>query len=392
MAKITADELLEKIKRVATRIYSIEDLEEKIKSGKKLRIKFGADPSRPDLHLGHTVPLRVLKAFQDAGHEVVFLIGDFTAMIGDPSGKSKTRPSLSFEETRKNSETYINQVVKILDIDKIKVMYNSEWLSKMSFEDVLKLGAKYTVARLLERDDFAKRLAEQKPIGVHEMFYPLMQGYDSVALNCDIEIGGTDQTFNVLVGRELQRDYNQTPQTVITFPLLVGLDGVEKMSKSLGNYIGISEDAETMFEKAMKIQDGVLETYFELTTDYDLDKAKDLIKNDIIEAHVEYAKTIVEMYHSKEDAVRAYERYKQVASGGVPTNVEEIKIGKDKATLIECIMASGLCKSTSEARRLIQGNGVKVNGAICTNFNEELDLTKETIIQKGKNKFFKAVK
>ena len=245
---------------------------------------------------------------------------------------------------------------------------------------------------MLERDDFAKRLAEQKPIGVHEMFYPLMQGYDSVALNCDIEIGGTDQTFNVLVGRELQRDYNQTPQTVITFPLLVGLDGVEKMSKSLGNYIGISEDAETMFEKAMKIQDGVLETYFELTTDYDLDKAKDLIKNDIIEAHVEYAKTIVEMYHSKEDAVRAYERYKQVASGGVPTNVEEIKIGKDKATLIECIMASGLCKSTSEARRLIQGNGVKVNGAICTNFNEELDLTKETIIQKGKNKFFKAVK
>ena len=392
MAKITADELLEKIKRVATHIYSIEDLEEKIKSGKKLRIKFGADPSRPDLHLGHTVPLRVLKAFQDAGHEVVFLIGDFTAMIGDPSGKSKTRPSLSFEETRKNSETYINQVVKILDIDKIKVVYNSEWLSKMSFEDVLKLGAKYTVARLLERDDFAKRLAEQKPIGVHEMFYPLMQGYDSVALNCDIEIGGTDQTFNVLVGRELQRDYNQTPQTVITFPLLVGLDGIEKMSKSLGNYIGISEDAETMFEKAMKIQDGVLETYFELTTDYDLDKAKDLIKNDIIEAHVEYAKTIVEMYHSKEDAVRAYERYKQVASGGVPTNVEEIKIGKDKATLIDCIMASGLCKSTSEARRLIQGNGVKVNGAICTNFNEELDLTKETIIQKGKNKFFKAVK
>lgn len=392
MAKITADELLEKIKRVATHIYSIEDLEEKIKSGKKLRIKFGADPSRPDLHLGHTVPLRVLKAFQDAGHEVVFLIGDFTAMIGDPSGKSKTRPSLSFEETRKNSETYINQVVKILDIDKIKVMYNSEWLSKMSFEDVLKLGAKYTVARLLERDDFAKRLAEQKPIGVHEMFYPLMQGYDSVALNCDIEIGGTDQTFNVLVGRELQRDYNQTPQTVITFPLLVGLDGVEKMSKSLGNYIGISEDAETMFEKAMKIQDGVLETYFELTTDYDLDKAKELIKNDVILAHVEYAKTIVEMYHSKEDAVRAYERYKQVASGGVPTNVEEIKIGKDKATLIECIMASGLCKSTSEARRLIQGNGVKVNGAICTNFNEELDLTKETIIQKGKNKFFKAVK
>ncbi len=392
MAKITADELLEKIKRVATHIYSIEDLEEKIKSGKKLRIKFGADPSRPDLHLGHTVPLRVLKAFQDAGHEVVFLIGDFTAMIGDPSGRSKTRPSLSFEETRKNSETYINQVVKILDVDKIKVMYNSEWLSKMSFEDVLKLGAKYTVARLLERDDFAKRLAEQKPIGVHEMFYPLMQGYDSVALNCDIEIGGTDQTFNVLVGRELQRDYNQTPQTVITFPLLVGLDGVEKMSKSLGNYIGITEDAETMFEKAMKIQDGALETYFELTTDYDLDKAKDLIKNDIVEAHVEYAKTIVEMYHSKEDAIRAYERYMQVANGGVPTNVEEVKIGKDKATLIECIMASGLCKSTSEARRLIQGNGVKVNGAVCSNFNEELDLSQETIIQKGKNKFFKAIK
>ena len=388
---LSQTELLEKIKRIATNIYSLTDLEEKLKSGKKLKIKFGADPSRPDLHLGHSVPLRVLKAFQDAGHEVIFLIGDFTAMIGDPSGKSKTRPSLSFEETRKNSQTYLNQVTKILDINKITVKYNSEWLSKMSFEDVLKLGGKYTVARLLERDDFAKRYAENKPIGIHEMFYPLMQGYDSVALNADIEIGGTDQTFNVLVGRELQKDYGQTPQTVITFPLLVGLDGVEKMSKSLDNYIGICDTPEIMFERAMKVQDNVLETYFSLTTDYDLEKAKALISSDIMQAHVEYAKTIVTMYHDEESANRAYERYKQVAKGGTPDNIDEVSLGKEQAGIIECLMASKLCSSTSEARRLIQGNGIKVNGKVCSDINFVCDLTQETIIQKGKNKFFKAI-
>ena len=215
---------LEIIKRKAVQIFSVEDLEEKIKSGKKLKIKFGADPSRPDLHIGHSVPLRVLKQFQDMGHEIIFVVGDFTAMIGDPSGNSKTRPALTFEQTRKSAESYMEQAIKILDKDKTKIVFNSEWLSKMNFEDIIKLTSKYTVARIMERDDFKNRFENNLPLSMHELLYPLMQGYDSVALNADIEIGGTDQTFNLLVGRELQRDYDQEPQVVMTFPLLVGLD------------------------------------------------------------------------------------------------------------------------------------------------------------------------
>ena len=244
---------LELIKRKAVQIFSEEELDEKIKSGKKLIIKLGADPSRPDLHLGHTVVLRVLKHFQDMGHDVVFVIGDFTAMIGDPSGKNKTRPALTFEETRKSGETYFRQVTKILDPAKTKITYNSEWLEKMNFRDIINLTSKYTVARILERDDFKNRYENKLPLSMHELMYPLMQGYDSVALKADIEIGGTDQTFNLLVGRELQKDYGQERQVVLTFPLLVGLDGKEKMSKSLDNYIGIDESPEIMYEKAMKI-------------------------------------------------------------------------------------------------------------------------------------------
>lgn len=224
---------LEVIKRKAIQIFNEEDLERKINSGKRLTIKFGADPSRPDLHIGHSVPLRVLKTFQDMGHKIVFVIGDFTAMIGDPSGKSKTRPALTFEETRKSAETYLEQVTKILDKEKTEIVFNSEWLSKMNFEDVIKLSSKYTVARIMERDDFKNRFENNLPLSMHELLYPLMQGYDSVAINADIEIGGTDQTFNLLVGRELQKDYGQESQVVMTFPLLVGLDGIEKMSKSL---------------------------------------------------------------------------------------------------------------------------------------------------------------
>ena len=258
---------LELIKRKAVQIFNEEDLEKKINSGKKLVIKFGADPSRPDLHIGHSVVLRVLKQFQDMGHEVVFLIGDFTGMIGDPTGKNKTRPALTFEQTRKSAETYVKQASKILDPDKTRIAYNSEWLSKMTFEDVLKLAGKYTVARIMERDDFKNRFENNLPLSMHELLYPLMQGYDSVALHADIEIGGTDQTFNLLVGRELQKDYEQESQVVMTFPLLVGLDGKEKMSKSLDNYIGISEEPFTKLEKSMKIPDDVLRQYFELATD-----------------------------------------------------------------------------------------------------------------------------
>jgi len=384
------EQLLEIIKRHAVAIYSVEGLTERLEKGEKLRIKFGADPSRPDLHLGHTVPLRILKAFQEAGHEVVFLIGDYTAMIGDPSGKSKTRPSLTKEETTKNGQTYMEQVGKVLDLTKnIKVEYNSNWFAKMDFEEILKLCSKYTVARLLERDDFANRFNNNKPISVHELLYPLMQGYDSVKLHADVEIGGTDQTFNVLVGRELQRDFDQTPQEVVTFPLLPGLDGVEKMSKSLGNYIGINDSADEMFEKCMKVPDTLLQTYFTLTTDFDLDTAIKLIGEDVVNAHVVYGKEIVKMYHSFEDAESAYERYKKVAKGGIPTDLEEVNPGKENPTLIDCLMAGKLCNSTSEARRLIAQNGVKVNGAVETNIGRVVE--SGAVIQKGKNKFIKVV-
>lgn len=384
------EQLLEIIKRHAVAIYSVEGLTERLEKGEKLRIKFGADPSRPDLHLGHTVPLRILKAFQEAGHEVVFLIGDYTAMIGDPSGKSKTRPSLTKEETTKNGKTYMEQVGKVLDLSKnIKVEYNSNWFAKMDFEEILKLCSKYTVARLLERDDFANRFNSNKPISVHELLYPLMQGYDSVKLHADVEIGGTDQTFNVLVGRELQRDFDQTPQEVITFPLLPGLDGVEKMSKSLGNYIGINDCADEMFEKCMKVPDTLLQTYFTLTTDFDLDTAIKLINEDVVNAHVVYGKEIVKMYHSESEAESAYERYKKVAKGGIPTDLEEVNPGKENPTLIDSLMAGKLCNSTSEARRLIAQNGVKVNGAVETNINRVVE--SGAVIQKGKNKFVKIV-
>ena len=272
---------LEIIKRKAVQIFSEQDLDKKLNSGKKLTIKLGADPSRPDLHIGHSVVLRVLKNFQDMGHEVVFVIGDSTGMIGDPSGKSKTRPALTFEETRKSAETYLEQATKILDRDKTRIAFNSERLSKLNFEDVVKLCSKYTVARIMERDDFKNRFENGLPLSMHELLYPLMQGYDSVALNADIEIGGTDQTFNLLVGRELQKDYEQEPQIVMTFPLLVGLDGKEKMSKSLDNYIGLNDTPFAELEKSMRIPDEVLRQYFELATDIPIDEINSILNGDI---------------------------------------------------------------------------------------------------------------
>ena len=323
------EEQINVIIRKAVQIYNEDTLKEKLKSTKKLVVKFGADPSRPDLHLGHTVPLRVLKTLQDMGHEIVFVIGDFTAMIGDPSGKSKTRPQLTFEETRKSGESYFKQVTKILDKDKTKIVYNSEWLEKMDFKDILKLAGKYTVARLLERDDFNNRFTNKMPIGVHEFMYPLMQGYDSVAIKADIEIGGTDQTFNLLVGRELQRDYGQTPQDVIVFPLLIGLDGKEKMSKSLDNYIGIDEEPSIMFEKTMRIPDECLEDYFRLTTDINSDIYKNWINEDIVNAHKEYAKEIIKMYHGKEFIEPAINKYEAKASKSITDNIDTIILSNE---------------------------------------------------------------
>lgn len=396
---IKKDEKIELILRKTVDIHNKETLLKKLNSGKKLVVKFGADPSRPDLHLGHTVPLRALKILQDLGHEIVFVIGDFTAMIGDPSGKSKTRPSLSFEETRKNGETYFKQVSKILDPKKIKIMYNSEWLAKMSFEDVIKLTGKYTVARILERDDFKNRFNNNIPIGIHEFLYPLMQGYDSVALHADIEIGGTDQTFNLLVGRELQRDYGQEPQDVMCFPLLVGLDGKEKMSKSLGNYIGVDESPEKMYEKAMRIPDEIILDYFKLTTDLNMKDVEKWISDDILMAHRKYAEEIIKMYHGENFIRQAEERYNTVANGGIPNNIEIFEMNattlENGIPLTELLSLSNIVSSKSEGRRMIEQNGISVNGIKEKDTNKIVRfndfVNNELVIQKGK-KVFKKIK
>ena len=380
--------------RKAVQIYSKETLVKKLRSDKKLIVKFGADRSRPDLHLGHTVPLRVLKMLQDMGHEIVFVIGDFTAMIGDPSGKSKTRPQLTFDETRKSGETYFKQVTKILDKDKTKIVYNSEWLEKMNFKDVLELTGKYTVARLLERDDFNNRFNNKTPIGVHEFMYPLMQGYDSVAIHADIEIGGTDQTFNLLVGRDLQKDYGQEPQDVIVFPLLVGLDGKEKMSKSLDNYIGIDEEPAIMFEKSMRIPDNCLDDYFRLTTDIDTDVYKEWIKKDIVEAHRCFAREIIKMYHGKEFINQAEEKYNAKASKTLTDEIDTVIYnGKLPISLIDLLFELKLVESKSEARRLIIQNGISINQLKETKVDRIINKEDFTngfiIVQKGKKVFLK---
>lgn len=383
---------LEIIKRKAVQIFSKEDLDKKINSGKKLIIKLGADPSRPDLHIGHSVVLRVLKGFQDMGHEVVFVVGDFTGMIGDPSGKSKTRPALTFEQTRKSAKSYFEQATKILDKNKTKIVFNSEWLSKMNFEDVIKLTSKYTVARIMERDDFKNRFENNLPLSMHELLYPLMQGYDSVHLNADIEIGGTDQTFNLLVGRELQKDYGEEPQVVMTFPLLVGLDGKEKMSKSLDNYIGLTDTPFQKFEKSMKIPDDVLKEYFELATDLPNDKINEIMSGDIREAHIAFAKELIKMYDDINEFEDIKERYMKIAKGEIPENVDEIKIEENELNICDLLIRVGFANSKSEAKRMILGNGIKINGVTVTDVNKVIEFSKELVVQFGKNKFKKIIK
>jgi len=385
------EENLAIIKRKAVQIINEEDFERKIKSGKKLVIKLGADPSRPDLHIGHSVELRVLRQFQDMGHEVVFIIGDYTAMIGDPSGKSKTRPSLTFEQTRKSAESYFEQATKILDKNKTRIAYNSEWLSKMNFGDVIKLASKYTVARIMERDDFKNRFENGLPLSMHELLYPLMQGYDSVAINADIEIGGTDQTFNLLVGRDLQKDYGEESQVVMTFPLLVGLDGKEKMSKSLDNYIGIAEDPFTKLEKSMKIPDNVLRQYFDLATDLPTSEIDEIMKGDIVEAHFRFAKELLKMYDDVNEFDELKARYLNIAKGGVPTDVEKFKIDEKAINICDLLVKVNFAPSKAEAKRMVKGNGVKINGKIIDDISEEIEITDNTVLQFGKNKYKKII-
>jgi len=379
--------VFERIARDAVDVFSREGLREKLTGGRPLKVKLGADPSRPDLHLGHSVVLRKLRLMQDAGHEIIFVIGDFTGMIGDPSGRDKARAPLSFEETRANGESYFRQVTKILDPERTRIAYNSEWLGAMQFAEVLALAGKYTLARVLERDDFAKRYAENLPIGLHELYYPLMQGYDSVALKADIEVGGTDQTFNLLVGRELQRDYGQRPQEVITFPLLPGLDGVDKMSKSLDNYIGIDEPGEIMFEKCMKVPDTILADYFRLTTDVVEDEYAGITGRDIRGAHFRYAREIVRLYHGLEAVERAERRYHSVASGQAPDQIAALAVRENEISVIELMKRARFAASNSEARRLIEGGGIKLDGQVVGDIYQIVRA--DAVLSRGKNRFVK---
>jgi tyrosyl-tRNA synthetase len=367
---------MEIILRGAAEVISEEELKKKlqrsIETGKPLRVKAGFDPTAPDLHIGHTVLLQKMKQFQDLGHEVIFLIGDFTGMIGDPTGKSETRPPLTPEQVKANAKTYMDQVGKILDISKTTVEFNSRWMSKMSSADLVQLAGKYTVARMLERDDFQKRFREQRSISVHEFLYPLIQGYDSVALTADVELGGTDQKFNLLVGRELQKEYGQAPQALVMMPLLEGTDGVNKMSKSLNNYIGISEEPKEIFGKTMSISDAMMIRYYELLSDLPIDKIKKL-RDDLthgqrhpMDAKKALAEELVDRYHGKGAGKKAREEFeKQFSKGEVPEEIPEVVVEWEAAQmpLAKVMHKAGVADSVGEGKRLIKQGGVEMDGA-----------------------------
>lgn len=386
--------MLDRIKRCAVQIIGEEELESLLRK-KHAIVKLGADPTRPDIHLGHTVILRIMRELQNAGHEIVFIIGDYTAMVGDPSGKSKTRPSLSLEETRASGQSYFEQVTKILDPTRTRIIYNSEWLEELRFKDLLALASRYTLAQMLERDDFQNRFSSGQPIAIHELLYPLMQGYDSVAIHADIELGGTDQTFNLLVGRALQKAYGQPSQVVITFPLLVGLDGKQKMSKSLDNYIGIDEPPEIMYEKAMKIPDPVLEDYFRLTTDIPQKDYSGWMQQDIVDAHRRYAAEIIRLYHGEAALPQAQARYMQIAQNHAPEQMPCILITEAQLPLADLLCAHGLTASKSAARRLIQQGAVSLNGAREQDAARRLTtqdfVSGEMMVKLGKNRYYKFV-
>ncbi|MCM8778961.1 MAG: tyrosine--tRNA ligase [Candidatus Omnitrophica bacterium] len=382
------------IKRGTVEIISEEELQEKLQFAytrkKPLKIKAGFDPSAPDLHLGHTVLLRKLKLFQELGHIVYFLIGDFTARIGDPSGRSTTRRPLSKEEVEKNVLTYEQQIFKILERKRTKIVYNSSWCEKMKFEDILDLASRYTVARLLERDDFLKRYKENKPITLLEFFYPLIQGYDSVVLEADVEMGGTDQKFNLLVGRELMRDYGKSPQVIITLPLLEGTDGKEKMSKSLDNYIGINESPKDMFGKIMSIPDEIMPRYYELLTDLPLDSLKNMHPR---EAKFNLAKEIVSQYYGKEKAEESAREFDRVfRMREIPQKMEVYRLPPEelkdnKIWIVKLMRLLNFASSNAEARRLISQGGVTINGERVTNPDLEIEVINPLVIKAGKLKF-----
>mgnify|MGYP001282095228 FL=1 len=370
----------------------LQKLETSIRDGKPLKIKLGLDPTAPDIHLGHTVVLNKMRQFQDLGHEVHLIIGDYTGRVGDPSGKSETRRQLTEEEIIDNARTYQEQIFKVLDPDKTIVHFNSDWLKPLRLIDVLQLAAKYTVARMMERDDFEKRYKEGLPIGVHEFMYPLMQGYDSVALQCDLEMGGTDQKFNLLVGRHLLKEYGYEPQVALMMPILEGTDGVQKMSKSLGNYIGVTDEPYEMFGKTMSISDGLISRYFELLTRVPMEEIQNMQAQmdsgtlNPRDAKIRLALELVSIFHGPDEAVQAMERFKLVYSQrDIPDDIPVIAAEATAVWLPRFFTEHGLAVSTSEGRRLIQQGAVRVNGEKYE--QEELRLADELVIQIGKRKF-----
>ncbi|MBZ4665702.1 tyrosine--tRNA ligase [Mahella sp.] len=399
---MTIDEELKILKKGVAEIISEEDLRKKLekshRENKPLTIKLGLDPSAPDIHMGHTVVLRKLKQFQDLGHQIVLIIGDFTGMIGDPTGKSETRKQLTKEQVLENAKTYQKQIYKILDPERTIIRFNSEWLAKLNFEDVIVLCSKYTVSRMLEREDFKKRMESQQPISIHEFFYPLMQAYDSIALAADVELGGTDQKFNILMGRTLQREYGQEPQVAMLMPILEGTDGVKKMSKSLGNYIGINEPPDEIYGKTMSIPDELIIRYYELLTDIHPDKLneiKEQMESGVLnprDIKMALARELVTLYHGAEAAQAAEKQFVSVfQKGDMPDDMEEIKVPadvlKDSIWLPRFLADHKLAPTSSEGRRLIQQGAVKINGQKSS--EENVQLKPGDIIQVGKRRFAK---
>ncbi len=397
------EEQLELIERGAVDCISREELVKKLKKSQKtgipLKVKAGFDPTAPDLHLGHTVLLQKLKHFQDLGHDIYFLIGDFTGMIGDPTGKSDTRKALTVEQVAENAESYKAQVFKILDQEKTRVVFNSTWLGKLSSNDMIKLASELTVARMLERDDFKKRFDSGKPISIHEFLYPLIQGFDSVAMEADVELGGTDQLFNLLMGRDLQRSRGQEPQIVLTMPLLEGLDGVNKMSKSLGNYIGITESADNVYGKVLSISDDLMFRYYELLSDLSRDEIgelKEKMESGTLhpkEIKKQLARELTARFHSSEAALAAEAGFEKVfTKGGVPDDIPEmVSSATEEIWLPQLLVDSGLVKSTSDGRRMIKQNAVSIDGEKITDMNSVVQPEGEVLIKVGKRRFCKVI-
>ena len=399
MSFLSIEKQMALIRRGAEEIIPEEELINKLEASKKndtpLIVKLGCDPSRPDLHVGHGVVLRKLRHFQDLGHQVVLIIGDFTAMIGDPSGRNKTRPNLSLDEAKANADSYIEQSKVILDVESLKISYNSEWLNAMNFSDVIGLSSKYTVARMLERDDFTKRYQAETPISLHEFLYPLAQGMDSVQLKADVELGGTDQKFNLLVGRDLQREYGQQPQCIVTLPLLEGTDGVEKMSKSYGNDIGLLDPPEEKYGKIMSISDEMIAKYFRLAADADDEKVAAVEerladdKTNPRDVKRELGRAVVELYHGTDAAQKAEQHFdKIIVQKDIPDEMDEVEL-EEETSLVDVIAKAGLTKSKGEARRLIKQNAVKLDGAVCNNIEHILTAGEELVIKVGKRRFIK---